>query len=247
MHEVYHVGHEVEVRLALACGLLYAAVKVNGEHALRTCRHASGTERVAETVVLYLVAQAAARSQRIGVVAHVCKERVSFGVHFGSEVGVLLVYHVAVFCEQRHRLDRESEHGLCAFLVEPLHEAFLEPAYGVPVGLRAVGVVELAEYALEIIFVVVGNVPEYGLEVTCAGRLVDGVDYLFEAVGNDFVEGAVAFRQVYYLVGALVEVLAVLLCYEVGHIHKEFRRCARAAQHARHDEYHVDEHSAEGL
>ena len=70
---------------------------------------------------------------------------------------------------------------------------------------------------------------------------------MFEAVGNDFVEGAVAFRQVYYLVGALVEVLAVLLCYEVGHVHKEFRRCARAAQHARNDEHHVDEPSAEGL
>ena len=123
----------------------------------------------------------------------------------------------------------------------------MEPAYGVPVGLRAVGVVELAENALEIIFVVVGNVPEYGLEVTCAGRLVDGVDHLLKAVGYHFVERAVAFGQVYHFVCALVEVLAVFLCNEVSHVHEELRRGACAAEHTRHDEHHVDEPSAEGL
>ena len=41
-------------------GILYATVEVDGEYALRTSRHATGTECIAEAVVLDFVAQAAA-------------------------------------------------------------------------------------------------------------------------------------------------------------------------------------------
>ena len=41
-------------------GILDAAVEVDGQHALGTCGDATGTEGVAETVVLDLIAQAAA-------------------------------------------------------------------------------------------------------------------------------------------------------------------------------------------
>ena len=81
----------------VACRILDAAVEVDGEHALRTCADATGAEGVAEAVVLDLVAEAAARRQRVGVVAEVSKERVSFGIHLGGEVAPFLVDNVAVF------------------------------------------------------------------------------------------------------------------------------------------------------
>ena len=88
---------EGEVVHVVACRILDAAVEVDGEHALRSGGDAAGSQGVAEAVVLDLVAQAAARRQRISVVAEVGEERMSFGVHFCGEVGPLLVDDIAVF------------------------------------------------------------------------------------------------------------------------------------------------------
>ena len=245
VHEVYDVLEVFDVRLALARGLLDAAVEVYRQHRFRTGAHAARAEGVAEAVVLDFVAQAAARCQRVGIVAHVGEERVAGGIHLGCEVAILLVDHVAVLGEQRHRLDGEREHGFRALLVKPAHEAFLQPAHGGPRGLRAVGEVEVAEDAFEIVFIVIADVPEHRLEVSRARGLVDGVDYLLEAVGDDLVDGAGAEREVGLLAGALVVVRAIFLFEEVAHIHQELRRGAGAGKHARNDEYHVYEAAAE--
>ena len=78
-------------------GILNTTVEVDGEHALGACADATGAEGVTEAVVLDLVAQAAARRQRVGVVAEVGEEGVSFGVHLGGEVAPFLVDDVAIF------------------------------------------------------------------------------------------------------------------------------------------------------
>ena len=171
----------------------------------------------------------------------------AFGVHLSGEVGIFLVGYVAIFREECHSLDWECQDGLETFGVEPFHEAFLEPVERVPVRLAAVREVEVAEEALEIIFVVVGDVPEHRLVVTCASWLVDGVNYLFEAVGDDLVEGAFSCREVDHFVSASVVVFSVFHLYEIVEIHQEFRCGAGAAQHRRHHKHHVDEAAAERL
>ena len=75
---------------------------------------------------------------------------------------------------------------------------------------------EVIEQALEIITVVITDVPEHGLEVTGARRLVDGVDDLLEAVGDDLVEGALFLGEVHHFVGPLVIVFSVLLLDEIS-------------------------------
>ena len=127
MAEFNHLREIVGIVESVLYGVLYATVEVDGEHALRAGRHTARTERIAEAVVLNLVAQTAARAERVGIVAHVCEERVTLRVHLRREVAPLFVYHVAVLCEQCHCLYGESQHRLCTLVVEPLHEAFLQP------------------------------------------------------------------------------------------------------------------------
>ena len=247
MGKVNDVFQILQVGDIQAACLLDTAVEVDGEHALGAGGHAAGAQGVAETIVLDLVAQATAAAQGVGVVAHIGEEGVAFGVHFRGEVGVFLVFDVAVLGKQRHGLHREGEYGAGAFLVEPAHEAFLQPTYRFPVGLAAVGEAELAEQTLEIVFVVVGNVPEYGLEIARARRLVDGIDHLLETVGDHFVNGALLAGKVNHLIGIFVVVSAVFLFDEVVEVHQELGGCARAAQHAGHHEHHIDKAAAEGF
>ena len=245
--EVDYLFQEIKIGTTLTRSLLHAAVEVDGEHTLGARGNTSGPERIAEAVVLDFVAQAAAGSQGVGVVAHVGKEGMALGIHFSREVGIFLVDNVAVLGEQGHRLDGEGEHRLGTFLVEPAHEALLQPVDGRPAGFGAVREEEIAEYALEIVFVVVGNVPEYGLEVAGSRGLVDRVDNLLEAVGDNLVNGALLERKVHALVGTLVEVGTVLLAEEVRQVHQEFRRGAGSREHTRNDKHHVDKAAAERL
>ena len=113
------------------------------------------------------------------------------GVHFGGKVAIGFVLHVAVFGEESHCFDREGKHGFGTLLVEPRHEAALQPVDGGPLRLRTVGKAKVAENALKVITVVIGYVPENRLEIAGAGGLVDGIDNLLETVGNHLVEGAV--------------------------------------------------------
>ena len=64
LHLMTEVDHLREILLVVDLvvdGILDAAVEIDGEHALRTGGYASGTEGVAESVVLNFVAQTAAR------------------------------------------------------------------------------------------------------------------------------------------------------------------------------------------
>ena len=247
MHQVDHLLQIGQVVHAVAHGVLHAAVQVDGQHALRAGRDAPRAERIAEAVVLDFVAQAAARRERVGVVADVGEEGVPLGIHLRREVAPLAVHHVTVAREQRHGFDGEGEHGARPLAVEPLHEALLQPRERLPVGARTVGEAKLAEERLEVVAVVVGDVPEDGLEVARPGGLVNRVDNLLEAVGDDLVERALLLREVDHAVGVQVVVLAVLQPDEVVHVHEELGGGAGAREHRRDDEDHVDEAAAEGL
>ena len=246
--EVDDVGEELLVVLAVVDGILYAAVEVDGEHALAARADAAGAEGVAEAVVGDFVAQTAAAAERVGVVADVGEEGVPFGIHPGGELGHVLIHEVAVLViQQGHRLDGEGEDGLGTLVVEPAHETFLQPAEAVPIGSAAVGETELAEKALEVGFVVIGDVPEHRLVVAGAGGLVERVDNLFEAVGDDLVHRLLAQAEVDHTVGLLVVVLAVVLLDEVVEVHQELGRGAGAAEHRAHHEDHIDKAAAVGL
>ncbi len=93
--------------------------------------------------------------------------------------------------------------------------------------------------------VVVGDVPENRLEVACSRGLVDGIDYLLEAVGNHLVERAAAFRQVHNFPGVPIIVVAILFSDKIIQVHQKLGCGAGTAEHTRYDEYHIDESSAE--
>ena len=114
----------------------------------------------------------------------------SLRIHFCGEIAIFFVDYIAVFAEQCHRFHRESQNGLRAFGIKPVHEAFLQPREGFPVRTRAVGEDEFSKERFKIRTVVVGDVPEHRLEVACARWLVDRVDDLLKAVCDDLVEGA---------------------------------------------------------
>ena len=80
--------------------ILDTAVQVDGEHGLGTRRNTTGTQRIAETVVGNLVAQTAARAQRVSIVAHIGEERVSFRIHLCREVAPLLVLAFTVLVNE---------------------------------------------------------------------------------------------------------------------------------------------------
>ena len=169
------------------------------------------------------------------------------GIHFGCKIAPLLVQHIAVLAQQSHRLDRKSQHRLGAFLVEPFHKPLLQPVQPLPVGLAAVGEKEVAEQTFEIVTVVVRNVPEDSLIVARPGRLIDGIDNLFEAIGNDFIDRTLLQRKVHHLFRLLVILTAVLQPDEIVEIHQKLGRGTSSAQHARNHEHHVDEAPAERL
>ena len=99
MYEVDDLFEEVGMRPAVADGILHTAVDIDCQHTLGTGRYSARTKRIAESVVGYLVAEAAATRQRIGIVAHIGEKRVSFGIHLGCEVGIFFVDNIAV-CRQ---------------------------------------------------------------------------------------------------------------------------------------------------
>ena len=139
----------------------------------------------------------------------------AFGIHLSSEIAPFLVDHVTIFREQCHRLNREGKYALQTFGVEPFHESFLEPTQRFPIGLRAIGEVEVSKQRLKIVAVVVGDVPEHGLVVAGTGRLVERIYDLLEAVGDDLVDGARFERMVDNFIGTFVIVLSVVLGDEI--------------------------------
>ena len=76
--------------------------------------------------------------------------------------------------------------------------------------------------------------------------MVERVDDLLEAVGDNLVDGAWFQRVVDDFVGALVVVFAVVEADEIVHVHQELRRGAGTRQLRGDHEHHVDEPAAEG-
>ena len=245
MHQVYHFFKEEMIKQPRLYSVLDAAVEVDGKDTLRTGRHTSGTQRITESIVLNFIAQAAAAAQRIGIVAHIGKERMAFGIHLRREVTVFLIQYITVFRQQCHSLYRESKHSFSALLIEPFHETFLQPAQGIPIGLTAIGKHEMLEKTVEVILVIVCHIPENGLEISCAGRLVDGVDHLLEAVRDYLVYGPLSRGKVHYLFGMQIVVLAIFFTNKVVHVHQKFRCGTSATQHARYNKHHIDKTTAE--
>ena len=152
----------------------------------------------------------------------------TFGVHLSREVTVLLILNITVFCEECHGLYREGEDATGTLFVEPVHETLLQPVEAIPMRFFAVREAEVLKEALEIEAVIVADVPENGLEVTCTGRLVKAINDLLEAVGDDLVNGTTTFTEIHYLIRTFVIILSVFLLNEIVHIHKELGRSARA-------------------
>ena len=169
-------------------------------------------------------------------------------IHLGGELAPLLVLGLAILVdEQRHGLYGEGQQGLGALLVEPLHKALLQPREAVPVGLAAIGEVELAEDALKIVAIVVGHIPEHGLIVAGTCGLVQRIDNLLEVVGDDLVDATFLQGEVGLLVGVLPVVLAVLITNEVVHVHEKLGRSASTGEHGADHEHHVDETAGKRL
>ena len=121
----------------------------------------------------------------------------------------------------------------------------MQPTQRVPRRFFAVGEAEIAKDTLEVVLIIIRDIPEYGLEVARSRRLIDGIDHLFEAIRNDFVHRALLLGKVYDLVGAQIEVIAVFLLEEIAHIHQKLRRGASARQHGGDDKHHIDKAAAE--
>ena len=82
---------------------------------------------------------------------------------------------------------------------------------------------EVTEDRVEVVTVIVTDVPENGLEVTSTGRLVDGVNDLLEAVGNNFVQRTFLQAEIHHFVGTFIVILTIFLLNEVVEIHEKLR------------------------
>ena len=203
---------------------------------------------VVAVLLLDLVAQAAAAGQGVRAVGEVAEKAVALGPHLGGEVGVVLVGEVvAAVGQQGHRLHREGEDVVVALLVEPVHEVALQPVEGLPLRLRPVREVEVAEHALEVGLVEVADVPEHGLVAAVAGGHVHGVDNLLEVVVDDLHQGALLDVVLHDVVQVVQVVVTVVLADEVVQVHQKLRRGHGTHELGGHGVHQVDELAAEAL
>ena len=103
----------------------------------------------------------------------------------------------------------------------------------------------MLEKTVEVISVIICHIPKNGLEISCTGRLVDGVDHLLEAVRDYLVYCPLSGGKVHHLFGMQVVVLAIFLTNKVVHVHQEFRCGTSATQHGRYNKHHIDKTTAE--
>ena len=172
----------------------------------------------------------------------------SLAIHLGCELAPLGILAVTILVgKQCHCLHGEGQQGLRTLLIEPFHKALLQPRKTIPIGLRTVGEVEVAEDRLKVIAVIVSDIPEHGLIVTGTCGLVQCVDNLLKIVSDDLVDRALLQTEVSLIVWALPIVQAILLADEVVHVHQELGCCAGATKHRADHEHHVDESASKRL
>ena len=104
-------------------------------------------------------------------------------------------------------------------MVEPLHETLLKPRKALPVRLRTIGEVEITKDALEIVLIVLCDIPKYCLVVTSTCRLVQRIDNLLEIVSDDFVYCTLLKTEISLIIRTLVVVQAILLTDKIIHVH----------------------------
>ena len=197
--------------------VLFQPVHVDGDDVDGTGRHAARAEGVAEGAVFDSVAQAAAGSQRVGVVGKIDEEGITFRQLFRHFVGEHGVFAFAAVGQHRSGNDREGQNGFGALLIEPFEEEVLQLRHARPHRFAEIGEDEIAEHRVEIVLIVNGNIPKYALIAARGGGLVDAVHHLLHVVGDFF---AVGFQII----------VAVVFAGEVVEISQKFHRCHRAGK-----------------
>ena len=231
VHEVHYILDVSLIRDVITNSVLDSTVEVDGEHRFRARRDTTGTKRIAEAIVSDCVTQTAARRETVGIIGYIGEERVTFGIHLCGEIAVLFVLDVSVLSQERHRLNREGQDATGTLFVEPIHETTLQPIQALPMRSLTVRETEVIEQALEIVAVIVADIPEDRLEVTSTRRLIQAIYDLLEVVGDDLIDRTTLEAEIDYLVRTFVVILTKLLLNEIVHIHQELRRSASTGEH----------------
>ena len=211
--------------------VLFQPVHIDGDDVDGTGCHAARAEGVAEGAVFDSVAQAAAGSQRIGVVGKIDEEGIAFRQlfrHFVSEHGV---FAFAAISQHRSGYDGESQNGFAAFLIKPFEEEVLQLRHARPHRFAEIGEDEIAEHRIKIVLIVNGNIPEYALIAARGSGLVDAVHHLLHVVGDFF---AVGFQII----------VAVVFAGEVVKIGQKFHRRHRTGKLRADSKHQVDKRTA---
>ena len=145
-----------------------------------------------------------------------------------------------------HRLHRKCEQLAAAFLIEPAHEALLQPVDRSPLHGGAIRENEVLKHPLEIWAVEIGDVPEHALIPARRRRLIERIHHLLERVGDHLVNAAFAVGEVDGLIRVQIIVVAVLFADEVIHVAEPFRRGHCAAELGSQREHQIDECAGEG-
>ena len=207
--------------------VLFQPVHVDGDDVDGTGRHAARPECVAEGAVFDGVAQAAAGSQRVGVVGKIDEEGIAFCQLFRHFVGEHGVFAFAAVGQHRSGHDGEGQNGFSALLIEPFEEEVLQLRHARPHRFAEIGENEIAEHRIEIVLIVNGNIPEYALIAARGSGLVDAVHHLLHMVGDFF---GVGFQII----------VAVVFAGEVVEISQKFHRRHRAGKLRADGEHKID-------
>ena len=211
--------------------VLLQPVHIDGDDVDGTGRHAARAEGVAEGSVFDGVAQAAAGSQRVGIVGKIDEEGIAFRQLFRHFVGEHGVFAFAAVGQHRSGHDGESQNGFGAFLIEPFEEEVLQLRHARPHRFAEIGEDEIAEHRVEIVLIVNGNIPKYALIAARGSGLVDAVYHLLHMVGDFF---AVGFQII----------VAVVFAGEVVEISQKFHRRHRTGKLRADGKHKVDKRAA---
>lgn len=163
----------------------------------------------------------------------------AFRPHLGGEVGPFFIDILFAIVEEVERFYGESERRAEAFFIEPFHKRLLQPREAFPNGLGTVREDKITEHAVKIRVVIVGAVPEDGLETARGGRLVEGIDDLLKDVGDDLVDGAMAVGVIDDFISVQIVVIAVFLADEVVEVEPYFRSRNGSKKLRRNGEYEI--------
>ena len=211
--------------------VLLQSVHIDGDDVDGTGRHAARAEGVTEGAVFNGVAQAAAGSQRVGIVGKINEEGITFRQLFRHLVGEHGVFAFAAVGQHRSGHDGESQNGFGALLIEPFEEEVLQLRYARPHRFAEIGKDEIAEHRIKIVLIVNGNIPKHALITACGGGLVDAVHHLLHVVG-DF--GGVGFQII----------VAVVFAGEIVEIGQKLHRRHRTGKLRADGKHQVDKRAA---